>query len=83
MRCKCAPQVKGATDNVQLLSLLRPKVVVPLLNAEFDQSGPLADLLQEVGSVAELQATLAATPGLQAVRVCVPTPGQPMPVTLG
>ena len=36
----------GASENGRLLSLLQPKVVVPLLNAEFEQSGPLADLLQ-------------------------------------
>lgn len=74
--------MKGATDNRQLLGLLRPKVVIPLLNAEFEQSGPLADLLEEVGSVAELETQLAKTPGLQGVRVQVPAPGQPMPVAL-
>lgn len=35
-------QVKGATDTLSLLKTLKPKVYIPLNNAEFDQSGPLA-----------------------------------------
>ncbi len=75
-------QGDGASDNMQLLGLLRPRVVIPLLNADFDQSGPLAEVLQEVGSVAELQAQLAAAPGLRGVQVRVPAAGQPMQVAL-
>lgn len=76
------PQVKGATDSLDLLRLLRPKVFVPLMNAEIDQAGPLAELLVEEGSVEELQRQLAAQPDLAAVRVALPTPAQPMAVVL-
>lgn len=76
------PQVKGSTDTLSLLKLLTPKVFVPLNNAEFDQEGPLADLLVEEGSAAQIQQQLAAEPSLAGVRVCVPTAAQPMPVEL-
>ncbi|EFN51973.1 hypothetical protein CHLNCDRAFT_139469 [Chlorella variabilis] len=76
------PLVKGATDSLDLLRLLRPKVFVPLMNAEIDQAGPLAELLVEEGSVEELQRQLAAQPDLAAVRVALPTPAQPMAVVL-
>lgn len=39
-------QVKGSTDNGKLLSILRPKVVIPLLNAEFESTGPLSTLVK-------------------------------------
>lgn len=74
--------VKGATDNVPLLRMLRPAVVVPLMNAEFDASGALNALLTETGGPAELEAQLAAEPGLEGVRVCLPVAGVPMPVHL-
>lgn len=75
-------QVKGSTDTVALLRLLRPTAYIPLLNAEFDQSGPLADLLVEEGGVAAVQAQLAASPELAGIRVCVPQAAQPMAVNL-
>jgi hypothetical protein len=39
-------QVRGNTDNVELLRMLRPAVIIPLMNAEFDASGPLAELIK-------------------------------------
>ena len=74
--------VKGATENVPLLRLLRPAVVIPLENAGFSQSGLLADLLAERGDWDALRAELAALPDLAGVRVEVPRPGVPMPVAL-
>lgn len=74
------PQVKGATDTLGLLRLLRPKAYIPLNNAEFDQAGPLADLLEEQGGVDALRAQLAAAPDLAGMRVCVPQAAQPMAV---
>lgn len=77
-----APQVKGSTDTLGLLRLLRPKAFIPLNNAEFDQSGPLADLLVEEGSADEMAAQLAASPDLSGIGVWVPRPALPMPVEL-
>ena len=77
-----ALQVKGATDNSKLLPLLRPKVVIPLLNADFPQSGPLANLIKEEGSVEDLEALLADTPELRGCKVKVPQPGKPLAVAL-
>ncbi|KAL4448826.1 hypothetical protein ABPG77_007543 [Micractinium sp. CCAP 211/92] len=76
------PLVKGSTDTLSLLKLLNPKVYVPLNNAEFDQEGPLADLLVEEGSADQVQQQLAAEPSLAGIRVCVPAAAQPMPVEL-
>jgi len=75
--------VKGATANVPLLRMLRPKVIVPLINAEFDAEGPLHDLLRESGGPAELRRQLAADPELAGIQVCLPEPGKPMIVNLG
>ncbi len=55
---------------------------LPLNNAEFDQEGPLADLLVEEGSADQIQQQLAADPSLAGIRVCVPAAAQPMPVEL-
>jgi hypothetical protein len=76
------PQVKGGSGNVPLLRMLRPRVVVPLENAEFDSSGLLADLLAESGGAAQLRAQLAADGELRGTRVELPAPGRPMEVPL-
>ncbi|GAB4820141.1 hypothetical protein N2152v2_007187 [Parachlorella kessleri] len=62
------PLVKGATENSKLLPSLRPKVIIPLFNASFPQSGPLANLIKEQGSLEELEAFLADTPELRGCR---------------
>lgn len=74
--------VKGATANLPLLKMLRPKVVVPLMNAEFDAQGLLDRLLSESGGPQELERQLQADPQLAGVRVCLPRAGEPMAVTL-
>lgn len=81
--------VKGATTNVELLKLLRPRVVIPLMNADFDASGPLNDLLSERGGPVELERQIKAmaTDELaveqNTIRVCMPpAPGEPMVVVV-
>lgn len=44
------PLLKGDTDLVNLLRLLRPKVLVPLLNADLNQEGQLTALMSVRGS---------------------------------
>jgi L-ascorbate metabolism protein UlaG (beta-lactamase superfamily) len=74
--------VKGATDNVPLLKMLRPKVIIPLMNAEFDATGPLHYLLSESGGVDLLQKQLEETPELKNVKICLPLAGAPMAVEI-
>ena len=74
--------VKGSTDTLQLLKLLRPRAYIPLMNAEFEQAGPLASLLVEKGTAEEMAAQLRTQPDLSFVQVCVPQAAQPMPVQL-
>jgi L-ascorbate metabolism protein UlaG (beta-lactamase superfamily) len=72
--------VKGATDNIPLLKMLRPKVVVPLNNAEFDATGPLHSLLSETGGIEQLKRQLKETFELKDIKICVPVAGTPMAV---
>lgn len=58
------------------------QVFIPLENAGFDQSGPLAAMIRESGGVAELAAQLAADAELGAVRVELLAPGVPLPIAL-
>ena len=51
-------------------------------SAEFDQSGPLADLLVEEGSTAEISRQLATMPELAGVQVAVPIAGSARPITI-
>ena len=81
-RPPCPRQVKGDTDTLQLLQLLRPTVLIPLMNAEFEQSGPLATLLVERGGPQEIAQRLARTPGQEGVRVEVPRACEPLAVRL-
>ncbi|GAX77995.1 hypothetical protein CEUSTIGMA_g5437.t1 [Chlamydomonas eustigma] len=43
------PLVMGDLNIMKLISLLRPKVLVPLLNAEIDQEGPLSSIVVDRG----------------------------------
>ena len=54
------PLVMGDENAVKTVTALRAKAVVPLVNADFTASGPLAAVIQEVGDGASLQARLAA-----------------------
>lgn len=53
-----------------------------LCSAEFDQSGPLADMLVEEGSTAEIQRQLSTIPELAGVQVAVPLAGTARPITI-
>ncbi|GFR40167.1 hypothetical protein Agub_g724 [Astrephomene gubernaculifera] len=64
--------VQGASNLVSLLRLLRPKVLLPLLNHELDASGPLAALLRQRGDERAVQEVLRRE-GL-ATRVEYPAP---------
>jgi len=54
------PLVMGDINLVKLLKILKPKVLVPLLNAEIDHTGPLAALIQDRGGYDKLRADLQA-----------------------
>ena len=72
-------QVMGKDNVVGLLKRLRPSVLLPLVNAEFDSKGPLSRLISEKGSVQELEPQLQPQ-GLGGVRVLVPEPAKPLTV---
>lgn len=74
-------QVMGKDNVVGLLQRLRPAMLLPLVNAEFDSEGPLSSLISEKGSVQELEPQLLRE-GLADVRVLVPRPAQPLAVQL-
>ena len=74
-------QVMGKDNVVGLLQRLRPKILMPLVNAEFDSEGPLSKLISEKGSVHELNAVLDRE-GLSGVKVVVPEAGKPVSVFL-
>ena len=74
--------MKGATDNIPLLKLLRPKVLVALMNAEFDATGPLNTLLSEVGGPEEVAKQLKEVPELAGVKVLVPKAGEALSVEI-
>lgn len=54
------PLVMGDENAVSLCTALAPSVFLPLENAEIQQEGPLAAVIQETGAVGGLQAKLAA-----------------------
>ena len=75
--------VKGTTENVALLSMLRPKAVIALMNAEFDGSGPLAALISETGGPELLRQQIQDAPGIDSdTRVVVPKSGEPTTVAV-
>ncbi len=75
------PLVQGDMNLQQLLQLTKPKVVVPLMNAEIDQEGPLSQLLIERGETQGLEEQLRSA-GMQ-VRVDFPAPaGESMAIAL-
>ncbi len=71
----------GKQNVVGLLKRLRPSVLLPLVNAEFDSEGPLSKLISEKGSVQELEPQLPGE-GLGNVRVLVPEPAKPLNVEI-
>ena len=71
----------GARNIVQLLRRLKPKVVLPLINAGFPSEGPLAKAVREEGDVTSLAARLQAE-GIQC-EVKMPAPaGQSIEIAL-
>ena len=68
----------------KLMGTLKPKVVVPLVNGEFPQTGPLAKLLweQESNDADAVSARLRKSnlPGIK-VQQC-PAVGHPLDITL-
>lgn len=75
------PPLQGDANIARLLRLLQPRVLVPLLNAEIDQEGPLGALLIERGSLDGLQERLQAE-GIS-VRVDMPAPpGESLAIAL-
>lgn len=75
-------QVKGKENALKLIESLQPSVVIPLINAQFHQSGPLSKLIHAEGSPEDLQGLLQHN-GLQHVRVRMPAaPGKSFAVTL-
>jgi len=68
----------GKDNVVGLLRRLKPKVFLPLVNAEFDSEGPLSSLISEKGSVAGLPDVLKRE-GLD-IKMVVPEPGKPTAV---
>ncbi len=71
----CVPdlQVKGKQNALKLIQTLQPSVVIPLINAQFNQSGPLSKLIHAEGSPEDLQGLLQQH-GLQHVMVKMPAP---------
>ena len=70
----------GNDNAVKLMTQLRPSVIIPLMNAEIEGSGPLASLIKEVGSEEEFRQKLQNA-GLSGVRVQPAAPPN-MPLTI-
>lgn len=71
--------VKGTSENIPLLKLLKPKAVIALMNAEFDGSGPLAALISETGGPSLLESQIKDSSTVDA-NVFVPKAGEPLTV---
>jgi len=72
--------VKGTSETIPLLKMLKPKVVIPLMNAEFDASGPLNSLIMETGGPEMLSNQLKQQKELQDIKICLPEAGKECPV---
>lgn len=76
------PLVLGNDNIEKLCRRLRPRVLVPLTNAEFESEGALSGAIKQVGSVQEAEARFSAA-GLADVLLKVPAPpGKVMRVQL-
>ena len=63
LNCKAVSafvQVQGKRNIMSLLSRLRPRVFVPLINASFPSEGPLSKVIKEDGSLDQLEKDLKA-----------------------
>ena len=74
--------MQGGFNICQLVKRLQPKLVIPLDNGSFPQTGPLAKLLwtQETDDTLPTRLEAADVQGVQ-VRLCSP-PGQAMDIRL-
>ena len=71
----------GKDNVVGLMKRLRPKVLLPLVNAEFESEGPLSKLISEQGSVQSVEPVLQRE-GLGNIRLVVPEPGKTVDIDL-
>ena len=67
------PLVLGNDNIERLCRRLRPRVLLPLTNAEFESEGALSGAIRQVGSVQEAERRLPAA-GLADVLLKVPAP---------
>lgn len=75
--------VKGKTDTIPLLEILKPKAIIALMNAEFDGSGPLAALISESGGPDFLKEQIKDSQNVDKdTQVYVPKAGQPLQVEI-
>eukprot|EP00197_Chlamydomonas_leiostraca_P013760 CAMPEP_0202865702 /NCGR_PEP_ID=MMETSP1391-20130828/6305_1 /ASSEMBLY_ACC=CAM_ASM_000867 /TAXON_ID=1034604 /ORGANISM="Chlamydomonas leiostraca, Strain SAG 11-49" /LENGTH=283 /DNA_ID=CAMNT_0049545569 /DNA_START=222 /DNA_END=1072 /DNA_ORIENTATION=+ len=76
------PLTQGDMNLLQLLKLLQPQVLVPLLNSEMEHEGPLRVLIQERGDYEGVRQQLVKA-GLGSVRLEFPAPpGESMAIAL-
>lgn len=66
---------------MSLLRRLRPKVVVPLINASFPSEGPLSKIIKEEGNIGSLSARLQSEGVDVEVKMPAP-PGQSIEISL-
>ena len=79
------PLVMGEENLLKLVQALRPAALVPLVNAEFEQSGPLAAAIQQVGDGgrAAVEARLQGAGLGGSTKYCVPeAPGRPLAIEI-
>lgn len=80
--CAVTVQVKGKQNACKLVQTLQPSVVVPLINAEFRQSGPLSMLIHAEGAPTDLYDQLQQK-GMGQVTVRMPeSPGKAFNINL-
>eukprot|EP00193_Tetraselmis_chui_P002009 CAMPEP_0177759372 /NCGR_PEP_ID=MMETSP0491_2-20121128/4699_1 /TAXON_ID=63592 /ORGANISM="Tetraselmis chuii, Strain PLY429" /LENGTH=337 /DNA_ID=CAMNT_0019275201 /DNA_START=280 /DNA_END=1293 /DNA_ORIENTATION=+ len=75
------PLVKGYDGIVELARVLRPATIIPLLNADIEQEGVLAQVVTSRGTVQELP-TLLRKNGMGSIQVVIPEPLKPMVVNI-
>ena len=79
------PLVMGEENLIKLVRALKPAALIPLVNAEFDQSGPLAAAIQQVGDggVAAVEARLREAGLGSTTRYYAPeAPGRPLAIEI-
>lgn len=72
----------GNDNAAKLMKQLQPSIIIPLMNAEIEGTGPLAGLIKEVGSVEEFQRKLRDA-GVSNVRIQpAAPPNEPLTINL-